>query len=431
MRRWVVAFVIAGCGSSVADPVDEGAGGTVEIGGGNTDTGGTTRTDAGVGGAKAGSFGSGGKTTLGTGGSQASGGSTATGGALGTGGAVGTGGGTAAGPVGVWEDVTPSGINLDPAAFGNNNYGLMDVVADPVRQTDLYAFTCYQGVWRSTDYGKTWTKSSAAGSVLETGRQWTAAIDPSTTRDPASAPTLYTANGYGAPNGFYKSTDWGVTWTAPSNPGDVYGLDIDPYDSLHMITGFHESNGIAESLDGGNTWRQIATPGSGNSIYAFFIDTGTAATTRTTWLEIPQDNSNGATNRTTNSGATWSQVGTFVHPHGACQIFNAGAGVVYAPGSGVQRSTDYGVTWTQVSSSWEACVTGTPSNLYTSSSVNYSPGPPALQDAPRNPGTAWSTMTIPAGMKHGAKRIAVTDDGSHQVVVSGNWMSGIWRYVQP
>ncbi len=74
--------------------------------------------------------------------------------------------------------------------------------------------------------------------VLGTGRQWTAAMiraRPAGIQRARRRSTRPTATG--GPNGSYKSTDWGVTWTAPSNPGDVYGLDIDPYDSLHMIDG--------------------------------------------------------------------------------------------------------------------------------------------------------------------------------------------------
>ena len=306
------------------------------------------------------------------------------------------------------------------------------MVADPVRTSDLYAFTCYQGVWRSTDYGLHFTKVSTAGAKIETGRQWAAAIDNDVHRDPGQAPTLYTANGYGSPSGLFKSTDWGVTWVQASNPGDVYSIDMDPYDHLHLIVGFHEAPGIAESTDGGATWKQIATQGSGNSIYPFFIDTGNASTTRTTWLVIPQDFVGGNTFRTANGGGAWTQVGTFVHPHGSCQIFNAGGGVIYGGLSyGVHRSTDYGVTWTTLSMPHETAVIGTPKFLYTSSGVNFSPGPPAILAAPRNPGTAWSEMTLPPTLKHGAKRLAVTDDGTHHVVVQGSWMSGIWRYVEP
>ncbi len=33
-------------------------------------------------------------------------------------------------------------------------------------------------------------------------------------------------------------------------------------------------------------------------------------------------------------------------------------------------------------------------------------------------------------MTNGAKRTAVAFDGSHYVIVSGNWNAGLWRYVE-
>ena len=32
---------------------------------------------------------------------------------------------------------------------------------------------------------------------------------------------------------------------------------------------------------------------------------------------------------------------------------------------------------------------------------------------------------------NGPKRAAVTYDGAHYVVLGGNWLSGLWRYVEP
>jgi len=119
---------------------------------------------------------------------------------------------------------------------------------------------------------------SPAGSVLESGRQWAVAIDNNLNRDSATPPTLYTVNGYGGGQSPLRSTDWGVTWMTldkiAEDGREVYSFDMDPYDNQHLIVGFHEAVGMAETLDRGNSWRIIPTPGSGNSIYAFFVDTG-------------------------------------------------------------------------------------------------------------------------------------------------------------
>ncbi|HEV8246699.1 MAG TPA: hypothetical protein VGP93_13065, partial [Polyangiaceae bacterium] len=213
----------AGGGSGVAGASSGGhAGSTVSSGG--SGAGG-----AGNGGAAAGTTGK-----AGAGGSGGQGGS--------AGGSV----GTASGEPGVWENVTPAGVDLA------SDFGVMDVVADPARPSDLYVGICHQGIWRSTDFGLTWGKVSTGtnGSVLDTGRQWSTAIDNDQGRDPSSAPALYTANGYGSQVGVFKSTDWGVSFTKYDDGQDIYSLEMDPYDNQHLITGMHEGPGIAETTDG-------------------------------------------------------------------------------------------------------------------------------------------------------------------------------------
>jgi hypothetical protein len=37
----------------------------------------------------------------------------------------------------------------------------------------------------------------------------------------------------------------------------------------------------------------------------------------------------------------------------------------------------------------------------------------------------------PAGMTVGAAQAAVTNDGTHDIIVTANWGAGIWRYIEP
>jgi len=344
--------------------------------------------------------------------------------------------------VGVWVNVTPPGINLVHSYNRAGNFGVQDVVADPARPSDLYAFVCYQGVWRSADFGVSWQKVSTGknGDSLDGGRPWTAAIDPNPRRDPKTSPTLYTVNGYGPKPGLYKSTDFGVNWVHSklSGPGydpayqDVYSLDINPYDSSHILAGFHEIGGIAESRDAGATWR-LMQPKNGRSLYPFFIDTGDAASTARTWVAIPQwDNGSQETYSTRNAGASWTSLGVFAHSHGGTQIFNGGKGVVYLSGTpGVHESVDAGVTKTSIRTISENGIAGTPNYLYVfSSGASSGTLDPVLARAPRSNVKDWTEVPAPAGMTNGPKRVAVTYDGSHYILVSGNWLAGIWRYVE-
>lgn len=348
---------------------------------------------------------------------------------------------------GVWTNVTPSGINLDPNFAGSaNNYGLMDAIVDPVRPSDIYVFTCYQGVWKSTDFGVTWTLITAAG-VMTGGRAWGEAIDPNPNRDPATPPTFYACQGYGPTPGWWKSTDGGVTWTVKANlpstlAQDPYDFDIDPYDSNHIIAGFHELNGVAESTDGGATWRDATgnMDGGGMSWYVYFINTGNAATTRTTWLAISQATGGGAgTLRTSNSGGTWTKVESNEHTHGNCQIYQT-TGIMYmcgpygTQGNGIYRSTDLGQTWTHVglSSTIGSSMFGTPNHVYcTSGGANQAGNPPQFAVGPANGLCTWTTPTTPAAFTNGPKSAAVTFDGNHYIIVGGCWLAGIWRYVEP
>jgi hypothetical protein len=356
---------------------------------------------------------------------------------------------------GVWSNVTPPGLDLIQAHFNNDNFGAQDIIVDPVRPSDLYAFVCHQGVYKSVDFGLTFTgpiNTGTGGSMVTAGKPWTAAIDSNPARDPATNPTLYTAAGNAAV-GVLKSTDGGVSWTAyatnNSTAGaqnayfaqDVYALDVDPYDNQHIIAGFHAA-GMSESTDGGQHWTTLQVPtDQGGSVYPFFVKTGNAATTRKTWLTIAQANNGvNGTWRTTDGGATWQKVSQVEHVHGTAQIFDAGGGVIYIGGTfaqgGIYRSTDYGATWTQVENAARggtSTIIGTPTMLYSGYGYAGEVGFANLMTSTN--GASWVNTTSfssqPSGMTWGPKRFAITYDGLHRIVIGGFWDSGIWRYVEP
>jgi hypothetical protein len=350
------------------------------------------------------------------------------------------------GQPGVWENVTPPGIDLNGADFGNDNYGMMDVVVDPARSSDLYTFTCHQGLWASKDYGSTWTgpiNTGANGAMLD-GKQWCGAIANS---DSSKPPTLWTCNGNSTP-GVWKSTDGGVSWTnyqtLPSNLGqDIYSLIVDPYDANHLLTGFHEKAGVAESMDGGETWKDVSNnlDSSGISYYPFFVDTGDAVGTHKTWLAIPEATGGQVgTWRTNDEGSTWARVESNEHDHGGAQIFQANqvvymAGVYGSGGWGVHQSTDLGATWTYPTqpSTNESAVWGTPKHVYTLNAwaCMGACATPSFEVADLPGAATWTAVATPSGLGNGAKRVAATYDGAHYVFVGGMWDAGIWRYVEP
>ena len=352
--------------------------------------------------------------------------------------------GTATGTPGTWQNVTPKELTLEGSMFNNDNFGVQDMLVDPVRPSDAYTFVCHQGVWKTTDYGATWKKINTGtnGAEIDGGKPWGSGINSNRCRDPNTPPTLYTLNGNGK-QGFWKSVDGGVNWarvelppqSSTQYPQDAYSIAVNPYAGGHLLMGFHEAVGLVESTDGGATWAVRKPADDGVSVYFTFVDTGDPATTAKTWISVGQS---GATFRTSDGGATWKQVEKLTHAHGCSQLFQAGGGVMYVPGadgsqgSGVYRSTDYGVTWMKAFDGNANNVIGTAKNLYASYGwANAGTVEPSLHTAPRDPGTAWVTQMAPAGMTNGAKGSAVTSDGTHQIVLSGNWNAGIWRYIEP
>jgi photosystem II stability/assembly factor-like uncharacterized protein len=120
------------------------------------------------------------------------------------------------------------------------------------------------GVWKSDDYGRTWTPifdqepSQSIGAI---------AVAPSDHN------IIYVASGEGlhrpdlsVGNGIYKSTDAGKTWThlGLRNGQQIPALVVDPRDPNKVFAavlghpyGPNQERGIFRSTDGGSTWQKI------------------------------------------------------------------------------------------------------------------------------------------------------------------------------
>jgi hypothetical protein len=351
-------------------------------------------------------------------------------------------------PPGVWVNVTPSGVDLENA-LDCSNYGTQSLQADSANPGHFYTLFMCQGIWRTTDYGQTWSGPINVGTNGMDAGDCAGGI----TVGPASAgaePTIYAACIRGNGLGFWRSTDGGVDWTRYSvAPGgsrqDFYPPVTDPHDANHLLMAGHEMNVLVESADGGQTWTPVSTdPGmaeQGGTAGIFFIDTGAPATTRKTFLWLAQQSDVYGTWRTSDAGQTWTRVDGNEHEHGNSQIFQPDAGgVVYmagvysASGWGVLRSTDYGATWAHVGATTnENVVFGTPKNVYAMNSgaagLSAVVSPAFELAAP--PGTTWTSPDTPADMTQGAAQAAVTNDGTQNVILTANWGAGVWRYVEP
>jgi photosystem II stability/assembly factor-like uncharacterized protein len=323
---------------------------------------------------------------------------------------------------GTWEDVTPAGIDLSPDfPSASQNYGVQDVLADPRHPGTFYAFVCYQGCWRSVDWGSSWTHISSDGH-LEQGRPWGEAMAP-------DGSYMLATTGYG-PAGAWRSTDQGRSWAnigmGPHGVPEMF--DVEPGNADHAVASFHAEDAISESQDGGRTWVDKGPAGTGPASYVFIL-------TPTSWLAIGQIGNHAVgTRRTVDAGASWNPVGPMEHALGNEQIaIDTKNGTIYAPGLGTYRSSDGGASFTKVSTINGSAIFATASAIYSlDGGATNAFNQPFFCSSPRADGATWTAAPTPAAMTNGCKRAAVAFDAArgHWVVVTGKWLAGIWRFVE-
>lgn len=334
-------------------------------------------------------------------------------------------------PPGVWINVTPSDMPASVLRPTANVFGPGSIVGDPARPSDLYVGGSAAGLWKSSDYGFTWTQIN--DTLPDVPRGAVIAVAGTT------PPTIWAA-GY---NVIYKSVDGGSTFTETAIDVSLYSLKVDPNDPSHLVSGLHEADGIVESIDGGASWQTVGGTGfptGGISWYPYFIDTGSAATTRKTWFAIAQNGASAVI--TSDGGASWTipnGLSGLQHPHGNSQIYQSGstifvAGLSGPDGQGVYRSSDLGASFTRVDSGQtpEAVVWGTSKNVYAMYAWACSGCDLGTQfEIAPQPGTDWTAATVPSELVIGPNSVVVTGDGIHSVFVALMWDQGLWRYVEP
>ncbi|HEX3248169.1 MAG TPA: Calx-beta domain-containing protein [Pyrinomonadaceae bacterium] len=212
------------------------------------------------------------------------------------------------------------------------------LVIDPAQPLRLYAGTG-NGVFRSTDAGKTW---SAINNGL-TARFVTALVI-----DPLTPTTLYVASldSFGNASGIYKSIDGGNSWNLRNNGitnTSLRSMAIDPVTPTTLYAGAFNGP-IYKTTDGADNW----TP-SANTPPPFFPNSLAVDPHTPTRIFASESIVVGNVFRSIDSGATWQSVLSQIGAHAASvSVSPLTPGLVYATLNdvGIFKSVDGGDTWT-------------------------------------------------------------------------------------
>lgn len=345
------------------------------------------------------------------------------------------------GPSGVWVDVTPtdmdlavdlSGISVNPTA--NDSFGAVGAAPDLTRPGVGYVGGCYQGVWRTADYGSTWVKTFTSTGGFD-GCPWTVRVSP-------DGSYLLFLNGYGRDLGVWRSTDQAVSFTNVLPAGDVEAdIHINPDDPLQVMSMPH-GNGATwhESTDGALTWTDLGSLSPGDGCNGGQFVSSTVYLVRGPLGLF----------RMVKSSGTWTSTLTLAieGPHGGTSFWRDDVNqFIYVGGvdatsrQRIWRTTmaSGGAVWTLVDDAlgggaFGTCtIWGSATKLF--AHANYGThalyGPIARQALP-SAGTSWSDAAgdFNVNMLNGAMQAFSMTDGVRTCHIGAFDNAGIWRYIE-
>ncbi|HET7815198.1 MAG TPA: hypothetical protein VFL13_12585, partial [Candidatus Baltobacteraceae bacterium] len=302
------------------------------------------------------------------------------------------------------------------------------------------------GIWKSTDYGIRWTNISDG--QLAPGANSIGAIAVA----PSNPNVIYAGTGEGDPRGtmitgegVYRSSDAGKTWqyAGLKDTHTTTAIAIDPRNSnvayvstLGHVFKDNEERGIYKTSDGGKTWTKVlyvdASTG-GNDVKIDWRNPNVVYAAMWQMYRRPWQLSSGGPGsglyKSTDAGAHWTKIssnpgfaqgtlgkmGVAVSPADSNRVY----AVVQAHEGGVFRSDNGGATWTRVNSEMKLrqrafyyiAIWADPKNA----NVAYAPNVDGVW-VTRNGGRTWKVLKPP----HGDNHIVWVNPHDTNILLEGN-----------
>jgi photosystem II stability/assembly factor-like uncharacterized protein len=276
-----------------------------------------------------------------------------------------------------WTNIGPKAIDMSGSfipQWGSTSGRITGLAVHPTDPNTVYIGAAAGGIWKTVDGGTHWTDMSGDLNLLTFGA---IAIDPNNTNI-VYAGTGETLWGFNTTtfegDGLYKSTDGGISWTKITNgfgtQTQFSDIVVSPHNSNIILAAIGSGNwnnqnptneGVWRSTDAGTTWTRVINQGD-----AFDVAFDPTAASTKAYAATGGKNVSGGFFVSTDAGATWAQSNTglpattsigriqfSVSPSTPATIFslvNNSTALAGGFTTAAFKSTNSGVSWTQISS---------------------------------------------------------------------------------